>query len=370
MKKNRLKSLGIFVMSVFSIALTSCGGSSGGGDKEIDFEQKDLVNKYWYSNPYLSASYENDDAVIVYRFESGGILKRQQYSGKRDERVGTWSFIDDVLEIVDNSNESSTTQKWFIQSGSTTDFLKLNSSSGSREYRTSIAGFQDVTADAYIVNDLRLVGNEYKADYRVDYEVTGSDLEEVIAMQSSSEQEELIKSQNYLNDKIFVLSDEGLDRHLDGFDGAREIRFYLRTKTNEKFKLDEDLSEDKLEKLDYTKVKFIKPVGSTDVTIEWKALDGKDVFYIVEILLSKSNTELALFRSYLQPAESGADKSLEISQSIGAEIPLDVNKMNIGDNYFIRISGLKYEDNIDPINSINKQYNIQAKSVFTYKITW
>ncbi|MCZ4695906.1 hypothetical protein DWB61_14775 [Ancylomarina euxinus] len=370
MKKIGFKSLGIFTVSALSLIMTSCGGSSGGGDIEIDFEQKDLVNKMWYSNPYLSKSYENDDAVIAYRFESGGMLKRQQYSGRRDENVGTWSLIDDVLEIVDNSVEGSTTQKWFIQSGSTTDFLKLNSSSGRREYTTSIEGFEDVTADAYIVNDLRLVDNVFKADYRVDYEVTGSNLEEVVAMQSLNKQEELIKSENYINDKIFVLSDEGLSRYLDGFEGAKKIRFYLRTKANEKFKLDEDLSEYKLEKLDYTKVKFVKPVGSTDVTVEWKALDGKDVFYIIEILSSKSNTVPVLFRSYLQPAESGADKSLEISQSIGAEIPLDVNKMNIGENYFIRISGLKYEDNIDPINSSNKRYNIQAKTVFTYKITW
>ncbi len=370
MKRIGLKSLGILAVSAFSIALTSCGGSSGGGETEIDFEQKDLVNKIWYSNPYLSKAYENDDALIAYRFESGGMLKRQQYSGKRDNNVGTWSLIDDVLEINDNSIEGTTTQEWFIQSGSTTGLLKLNSSSGRREYRTSIVDFEDVTADAFIVNDLRLVDGVYKADFRIDYEVYGKDLAEVTAMLSSTTEEELIEAKDYNNNKIFVLSDEGLNRYLDGFEEEQVVRFDLKTEGKEKFKLDEDLSEDKLEQLDYTKVQFIKPVGSTDVTIEWKSLDENDVYYIIEILSSKSNTVPVLFRSYLQPAESGAEKSLEISQRIGAEIPLDVDNMTIGENYFIRISGLKYEDGIDPINSSNKRYNIQAKTVFTYKITW
>jgi hypothetical protein len=370
MRKIGLKSIGILVVTAFSMALTSCGGSSGGGETEIDFEQKDLINKVWYSNPYLSKDYENDDALIVYRFESGGMLTRQQYSGKRDNNVGTWSLVADKLEINDNSVQGSTTQEWFIQSGSTTDLLKLNSSSGRREYRTSIMDFEDVTADAFIVNDLRLVDGVYKADFRIDYEVYGKDLDEVTAMLSSTKEEELIEAKDYNNDKIFVLSDEGLDRYLDGFEEEQIVRFYLKTEGDVKFKLDEDLSEDKLDELDYTKVEFVKTVGSTDVTIDWKSLDENDVYYIIEILSSESNSEPVLFRSYLQPAESGAEKSLEISQRIGAEIPLDVNNMIIGENYFIRISGIQYEDSIDPINSSNKRYNIQAKTVFTYKITW
>jgi len=370
MKKNRLKSLGIFVVFVFSIALTSCGGSSGGGDTEIDFEQKDLVNKYWYSNPYLSSSYENDDAVIVYRFESGGMLKRQQYSGRLNENVGTWSLIDDVLEIVDNSIEGAITQKWFIQSGSTINLLKLNSSSGRREFTTSIDGIDDVTADAYVVSDLRLVDNVFKADYRIDYEVYGSDVEEVVAMQSSSKKEELIESRNYMNAKIFVLSDEGLNRYLEDFTKAQKIQFYLKTKGNDKFKLDEDLYADKLESLDNTKIRIIKSPGSPSVTVEWKAIDKEDIRYNIEILSSKSNSELPLFRSYSQTAQGSEEKSLEISQEIGAEIRLDNTKMVVGENYLIRISGIEYEEWIDYDNSDDVKYNIQAKTIFTSSIVW
>lgn len=360
------KSIGILAVSALSIVMTSCGGSSGGGEKEVDFEQKDLVNKFWYANPYLSKDYENNDAVIAYRFESGGMLKRQQYSGKHNVNVGTWSLVDDVLEIVDNS----ITQKWFVQSGSTTDYLKLNSSAGSREFRTSIEGMADVTADAFIVTDSRWVDNGFKADYRVDYEVTGSDIIEVIAMESSGKQEELVESRNYLNAKNFVLSDEGLNRYLDEFTGAQKIQFYLKTKGNEKFKLDEDLYADKLESLDNRKIEISKSPGAASVTVEWEAIDKEGIRYYIEILSSQSNLELPLFRSNLQTAKASEVKSLSISQDIGAVIPLDVTKMVIGENYYIRISGIQFEEWIDYENSDDSRYNIQAKTVFTYQFTW
>lgn len=369
MKMKRFNNFGILSVVLLAFAMTSCGGSSGGGDKEIEFEQRDLVNKVWYSNPYLSKDYSNDDAVIAYRFESGGMLKRQQYSGKIEKNVGNWSLVDDVIEITDNSIDGGTTQKWFIQSESTSEVLKLNSNGGKREFKTAIGDLEDVTADAYIVNDLRLVEGVYKADYRIDFEVYGQNLEEVTAMLSSTKEEDLVEAKDYKNDKIFALSDEGLDRYLENSDDNYSVRFYLKTNGNDKFKLDEDLSDDKLVNLDQTKVNFVKSPASASVTVEWKALDGDDVFYIVEILSSISNSEQALFRSYLQPANSGDEKSLDISNKIGADLPLSSN-MVIGENYFVRISGIKYEDGIDPVNSSNKLYNIQAKTVFTFKITW
>jgi len=364
MKKNIIEKSGVLALFILSLLITSCGGSSGGGDEEIDFELKDLVGNVWYSNPFLSDDYDNDDAIIAYRFEGDGILKRQQYSGRREKVVGAWSLKDDVLEITDNSVSGGVTQKWFVQSGSTTDYLKLNSNGGGREFRTSIPGLEDVTADAYWVNDLRLVDGNYEADYRVDYEVFGNDLSDVVAMFSDSQEEELFAISDYKEEKVFVLTDEGLARYADDFSGAQSIRFYLESKGNDKFKLDEDLYNKNIAVLNSTR-------GYDQDThhVAWKAIDESGIYYTIEILSSISNARTPLFRSYPQPASPEEEKQLEISNKIDAPIPLS-NDMVIGENYFIRISGIRYEEGIDPINSINRSYNIQAKTVFTYKITW
>ena len=346
--------------------MCSCGGSSGGGSNDADFEIKDLVDvdKVWYSNPYLSSSYDNDDAVIVYRFEGGGVLKRQQYSGRREETVGTWSLKDDVIEIRDKYIDGSATQQWFVQAGSTADYLKLNSKGGSREFTTSILGLDDVTADAYWVNDLRLVNGNYEADFRVDYEVFGKELVEVTAMFSASKQEDLVSRTDYKNEKRFVLPENALGKYVDDFSGAQSIRFYLKTKANDQYKLDEDLYSNGVSTLDSR-----RDYDQNTHKVGWKAIDESGIYYTIEILSSESNAELPLFRSFPQPANPGEEKSLEISNNIDAQIRLSDNIV-IGDNYYVRISGIRYEEGIDPVNSINRSYNIQAKTIFTYKITW
>jgi len=367
MKKIGLKRLGIFAVFAISIALTSCGGSSGGGEEEIEFEPRDLMNKYWYANPYLSSAYANNDAVIVYKFEGGGVLKRQQYSGRRDVAVGTWSLVDLVLEIRDESISKDDLQKWFIQSKSTKEHLKLNSSAGSRDFYTGISGFDDVTADAYLVNELRLVNNEYVSAYRFGYSVSGNNISKVSAMFDSETRKNLVARQDVYWDKIFTLSDEDMDNYISDFEGEQLVRFYLKLDGGEEVKLDENIYNNDIASLSSADRDYSR--DGLSITVNWKAIGEEDIYYFIEILDGNSSTGVPLFRSNRQPADANETKSLVISSGIAAEID-QLEKLQIDKEYLVRITGIKYETGIDPINSSNKDVNIQAKTILTYKIIW
>jgi len=365
MKKIGLKRLSIFAVTAFSMALTSCGGSSGGGETDFEFESRDLMNKYWYANPYLSSAYANDDAVIVYKFEGGNVLKRQQYSGRIDVPVGSWDLNDNVLEIRDKSISEDNLQKWFIQS--TKEHLKLNSSAGSRDFYTEILGLDDVKADAYLVNELRLVNNEYVSAYRFDYSVSGNSISKVSALFDSETRNNLVERQDVYGDKIFTLSDEDMDDYISDFEGEQLVRFYLKLDGGEEVKLDENIYNNDIASLSSADRDYSR--DGLSITVNWKAIGEEDIYYFIEILDANSATGVPLFRSNRQPADANEAKSLEISSGIAAEID-QLDELKIDEEYLVRITGIKYETGIDPINSGNKDVNIQAKTILTYKIIW
>ncbi|MRT91424.1 hypothetical protein [Ancylomarina sp. 16SWW S1-10-2] len=367
MKKIGFKSIGVFAVSVLTIALTSCGGSSGGGEDDFEFESRDLMNKYWFANPYLSSSYSNDDAVIVYKFEGGGVLKRQQYSGRRDEAVGSWNLNDNILEIHDESISEDDLQEWFIQSKSTANYLNLKRTGGSRDFYTNISGFDDVTADAYLVNELKLVDNEYVSSYRFDYLVSGNAISKVYAMLDNDTRNTLEERQDVYGDKIFTLSDDDMDNYISDFGGEQLVRFDLELDGGEKVKLDENIYADNIASFSSADRDYSR--DGLSITVNWKAIDEENVYYFIEILDEKSSTGIPLFKSNRQPAVANEAKSLKISSGISAEID-ELDKLNIDEEYLVRITGLKYETGIDPINSSNKDVNIQAKTILTYKIIW
>lgn len=103
--------------------------------------------------------------------------------------------------------------------------------------------------------------------------------------------------------------------------------------------------------------------------MKWTAIEEDDIFYYVEILAEADENAVPYFRSNRQPADSGEEMTLEISSSTGAEVNR-IDQLENDKNYQVRITAVKYEYDIDPINSGNKDINIQAKTTFAYKIIW
>ena len=369
MKKNRLKSFGIFVVSVFSIALTSCGGSSGGGDAEIDFEQKDLVNKYWYYNGFINSTYDASDVLLVYKFqgnnfETKGTLVKQQYSGRLDEQnAGTWQFVDDKLTIIDNTIDGSPVQEWYLRAGSTGTNLKLRGAGdlgGDRDFFSEISGLNDVTADAFYVKVKKSDGS---IENHISYEVVGKDLEKVVAMPNKESSHELMRFEELVHidgtDKekvVFRLKETDIEVLNEMTDV--NVKFYIELPNGLKLKLDEDLPKEDINSLEY-----FRSFDPETHVVKWKANLGEGVFYRVEVL--DENKEV-IFRSLRQPDNSKGELALlEVKANIN-----NLEHLKTEDAIFIRISAFKYEKGIDPINSTFMDANIQVKSIYTYSGNW
>ncbi|BAX79477.1 hypothetical protein ALGA_1091 [Labilibaculum antarcticum] len=355
-------------MIVGSLFLTSCGSSSNGGgdEEEFEFNSSDLTNKYWYANPYLSSDYNRNDALIVYRFEGGGVLKKQEFSGRRDEVVGDWSLVDNQLVIQDESISANDRQEWFVQTSSTSSYLKLNSSTGTREFYTNIDEVNDVTADAYVVNDLRLVNNTYVSSYKMEYAVYGNKLSQVHALTNASTSFELEDFTDFQGEKVYYLKESDRANYFDIFDGASLVKFYLKFDGGENYKLEEQVYGSDIAALDNFSTTATHASGAGSVTIKWNAIDEDDIYYFVEILDKNANEYLPKFRSTRQSADAGEAKELEIDNLTASEFEA-LDELAIGEDYYVKISGFKYEEGIDPDNSSNKEINIQAVTRYIFK---
>jgi len=370
MKIIGLKRIGIFAVFAISIALSSCGGSSGGGEEEINFEVKDLVNKYWYYNGFINSDYEASDVLLVYKFEGSsfetkGTLIKQQFSGRLDqENVGTWQFVDDKLTIIDNTIAGSPTQEWYLRTGSSITNLKLRGAGdlgGDRDFYSDISGFSDVTADAFYA---RVKNSDGSANDYIGFEVSGKHLKRVVAMPNKDFSYELVRFEEFVKINgvdsertVFRLNEDDVD-FLDEFKGEDEIKFYIELSDGTRMKLNEDLPDTEINTLDY-----YRSFDPETHTVKWKANLGVGVYYRVEVLDENRNT---VFRSLRQPDNSNGELSL-----LQAQGEIDkLSQLNTEDPIFIRITAFKYETDIDPINSLLKDSNIQAKTMYTYQDIW
>ncbi|RUT73205.1 hypothetical protein [Ancylomarina longa] len=360
------KKLLFAIVIISSLTLSSCGSGGGGSEEVFAFKSTDLANKYWYANPYLSPDYNRDDALIVYRFEGGGVLKKQDFSGRRDEVVGSWSLSDNELVIEDESISATNRQEWFVQSKSTSNYLKLNSNTGTREFFTNINDLNDVSADAYVVNEVRLVNNAYESAYRMEYAVYGEKLSQVKVLPDANTSIQLEDFQNYQGQKIYLLPEKDRTDYFNQFTGGQKVKFYLKTEGGENYKLEDQLYESDIDALDNFSITATHASGSVKLTVNWKAVDEADIYYYVEILDKNANEYLPKFRSTRQPATAGEDKTLAIDNSVANELNL-LNELPVGEDYYVKITGFKYEDGIDANNSSNKEMNIQAMTRFVFK---
>lgn len=247
MKSSITTKLSYALLLLGSVSLFSCSSGGGGGDDDdFEFKKSDLVNKYWYSDTYISSGYNQNDDVLVYRFESGGVLKRQQFSGKRDSAVGKWSLDNDnVLTIEDGSISENHKQILTIKSNSNSKELVLKGEFGVREFFTTVNKIDDVSADAYLVKEVSMSGLDEQVASRLECEVMGNNLDEVTIMYNENDDHKLIETKNADDKSVFVVSADDKEKNNGKYLGKRTVKFYAKVNGSgsdfEKIKLSDQI---------------------------------------------------------------------------------------------------------------------------------
>ncbi|MGZ2370225.1 hypothetical protein ACXR6G_10595 [Ancylomarina sp. YFZ004] len=359
MKKIGLKSIGVFAISMFAIAITSCGGSSGGGDTEIKFDKDDLVNKYWFANDFISDDFSQDDDVIVYFFERNGDLIKQEYGGREEREVGTWSLDEKKLVIKDETFGNGESIDWFLQKGTDSNNLVLSADNRRKlNCSTSFSGLNDVTADAFVVSEINLAGDVSRY---MQCRVTGRDIKDAKLLLESGPKLVLTKVIEG-TESVFVLGEDGINEiKSETFPENDDAKFYLNLDKNIEVKLS-DINDNKSiaslkNEIDYNQGTHL---------VKWNAVDENDIYYYVEILDSEGKI---VFRSGSLPAVANQEMEIEINRSVDSVFE-SLDELNVSEQCKVRITGVKYEDEINPSTSKYEDYNVQAKTVFSYVIIW
>ncbi|MDQ1769666.1 hypothetical protein GQR60_07725 [Labilibaculum sp. A4] len=353
--------LSFAILIAGSLFLTSCGSSSGGGEEDVfEFKSSDLTNKYWYSSTFIDDSYSKNDVVLVYKFNGGGDLYKQEFSGRRDVKVGSWSLGDDNTLVIDDETIINS-QEWKIDKSSTRDHIFLKSTIGNRDFYTQINELNDVTADASVVKEVYLKNDDFVSGYRYDFEVKGDNIKSAVAKISSNESFTLIKSQNSNDETVWRINEVDANEYLENFPGEKLVKFVLTMNSGEEYKLDEKIYNQDIEALSFQSVDSEHTTGSgaLSLVVKWKALDAGNIYYYVQVLNSEKDENNPLFTSNWQPASADALQSMTLEEDSKGDFGL-----SLGDNFYVKVVAFLYEDGIDPFQGDIYTFNIQARSQF------
>lgn len=365
MNNSLLNKIPFVLFLLASLFFNSCGSSSSGGDEEeFEFKLSDLTNKYWYSSTFISDNYSTNDAVIVYLFDADGELFRQEYSGRRDVEVGTWSFSSENILTI-NDETLSDSQEWRLDRTSTNNHLFLKGINGNRNFYTEINELEDVYADAFLVKNIYLKQGSYIAEYRYEFEVMGEQIESVKALVSENESYNLVKTINAQGQSVWKIKPGSLEepiRYLETFPGEGIVKFVLKMNSGEEYKLDEKIYATEIDALEIQEIDTHHTTGSgrLSLTVEWKRLaEDDDVLYAIQILNSDEDENNPLYTERIPSVQSGTMQEYVLRESAPGSFGL-----NLGDGYFVKILAFKYEDMLNELRGSDYDYNIQVKSQF------
>lgn len=347
----------LLVVSGFCV-LFSCKDDNDRDDTILNMP--DLTGKYWYYNQWRGDkdSYLKEDVLEVLKFEKNGELVSMDFGGRKTTVAGKWTSSGKEINLDYNSGDPVV---WdVLKSGS--DYIEaVINGQGVREYTTDAEWLDNLTADAFLVNEYT-DGNRYKthvgAYIRGNMNVREANLipasETVIPMQNKGYYwcERAAESGDYID-----------------FDGKqREARFYIRIGNSSHLKLRDVIYGNNIPERPLSEVQLQaqNPQGVSTLTVDWNPYNRSDIYYRIEIF----DGNMDLIRPYfVSKIQSPGRRQIVIRDNTAG----DVNRMGdlkSGDKYIVRLAAILFEPGTDVTNDEYGYANIQAITYVTKPVIW
>ena len=343
--------IGKLVVGFFCVCMLGACSDDGRDDSVLDMSR--LTGKNWYYNGWLGDkdNFGTQDLLEVIRFEKGGVLKSIDYSGRREYAAGKWESDENNRIIL--KYEGGDEVIWNVQRSDNDYIQTIVNAVGSREYTTEPDYLDNLTADAFLVNEYTS-GNQFRTYIGVD--VRGNiNLREGSLLLADGSRVALQNNEFFWNEKTPL--------YLDADAGKQEVRFYLRIGKKTQLKLKDSLYTTNLSHRLPDEMNLTIAEGNGALKVNWQPYSSGEVYYRVEILSKDMDVVDPYFVSRIQNVGVG---ELKIQATTAAEVNR-LNELKSGKTYVIRLTALLYEPDIDPWNDSFGYANVQAVSYFTKK---
>lgn len=340
-------------------AVFSCSDDDHNDEDVLDMGK--LTGKYWYYNKWQNnrESYVLDDLLDIVRFEGNGKLWEMDFSGKNERIVGTWTHKDNeiVLHYTNRPEEI-----WnVLKSGE--GFIDAMVLSGKREYKAEPDYLKDLTADAFLVDEVKNDG--LYPETRIGISIEGKNAVNIAKDAAVILAEDAVvgltlENKVWHESKPILAADFGLPTT------EKAIRFYIKANGNP-VKFTDTVYTQSLPKRKFADFALNAVNQDRVLHVSWAAFDRQDVYYRVEVLNVNASEE-PYYVSRLLPAGTDAWEITETTET-ERDLTNNMKKLKAGQNYTVRLSAIVLE----PGTSVGDMYsytNRQAVSFVEWKYLW
>lgn len=359
-RKNRdMKINALLLGGIIGYMLVSCKDDDR---DDTVFEVPSLTGKYWYSNRWKGDkdSYEKNDVLEVLKFERNGELVEVDFGGRNESVAGTWSNSrGNEIKLNYTAKESET---WDVMHSGEDYISAIINDQGLREYTTDAGWLEDLTTDAFLVN-------EYTSSNRYETHIGGSlrgnmNIREANLIISSDQIVPMGNKGYFWSERKPVSGDYVTAPEMD-----KEIRFYVRIGKDGNLKLrdviyggqnipDRPLAD--------VQLKADNEQGISALTVEWNPYERGDVYYQVEVFSKDMDIMKPYFVSRVQVPGS---RKLVIRPNTAGEINR-MSELKPDEPYTVRLAAILFEPGADMVNDAYSYANWQAVTFISTPIIW
>ena len=352
-EKNMMKKIGkLFKVILFACFFAACSGDDERDDTVLDISM--LTGKDWYYNAWLGSEngFDSEDLLEVIRFEKGGNLKHIDFGGRNESIVGKWesSAETNLITLIYGGGKTET---WHVQRSGHDYIEAIINEQGSRRYVSELSYLEDLTADAFLVNEHTL-GNQYITYIGADVRGNRNIRDGKILKSDGT-------SINLKNHGFYWTEEKPESINFDG--KSKELRFHLRIGSEHNIKLKDMIYSSNLPERLLSEMDLNVDEENGEIEVSWHPYSMDGVYYKVEILSENEDLKNPYFISRIQRA--GAS-SLTIKNTTAGEVNR-MNDLEQRDTYTVRLTALLYETGVDAWNDGYGYANVQAVSHFTKK---